>query len=66
MGIVFDGKIWAKFGQCRTLEKSGIVLQIEKSAESSDDDLTWYVFRFEEAVPHLTSSNSRAILIVEK
>ena len=38
-------------------EKNGILLQIEKVAESSDIDLICYVFSFEDAIAHLEISN---------
>ena len=37
-------------GSGRTVEKSGIPLQIEKILETNDGDLTCYVFRLEDAV----------------
>ena len=39
-------------GSCRAVEKSGILLQIEKAAETSGGDLTSYVFSLEDAVAH--------------
>ena len=34
----------------RTMEKSGILIQIEKEVESSDGDLKYYFFSLEDAV----------------
>ena len=53
-------------GSGRAVEKSGILLQIEKVAEGSDGDLTCHVFSLEDAVAHLAVSNSSGILTIEK
>lgn len=67
MRRVFNDKIWADtcsstditlHGSGRAVGKSGIVLQFEKAAESSDFDLTCHVFSIENAVAHLDSSDS--------
>ena len=50
----------------RTVEKSGILLQIEKASEASDDDLTCYVFSLEDAVTHISVTNPSGILTIEK
>ena len=50
----------------RTVEKSGILLQIEKVPEASNDDLTCYVFSLEDAVAHLSVTNPSGILTIEK
>ena len=50
----------------RAVEKSGIMLQIEKAPETSDDDLMCYVFSLENAVAHLSVADPREILTVEK
>ena len=50
----------------RAVEKSGILLQIEKAPEASNDDLTCYVFSFEDAVGHLSVTDPRGILTIEK
>ena len=47
------------------VEKSGILLQIEKAPEISGD-LTWYVFSLEDPVDHLSITNSGGILTIEK
>ena len=41
-------------GSSRAVEKSGILLQIEKAPEASNGDLTCYVFSLEDAVAHLS------------
>ena len=46
-------------------EKSGILLQIEKAPEASGD-LMCSVFSLEDAVAHLSVTNSCGILTVEK
>ena len=40
----------------RTAENS-ILLQIDKAAESSDGDLTYYAFSLEDALAHLATSH---------
>ena len=50
----------------RAVQKSGILLQIEKAPETSNDDLTCYVFSFEDAVGHLSVTDPRGILTIEK
>ena len=52
-------------GSGRTVEKSGILLQIEKVPEVSGD-LTCYVFSVEDAVAHLSVTNPSGILTIEK
>ena len=51
-------------GTGRAVEKSGILLQIEKSPERSGGDLTCYVFSFEDAVAHLSFTDPSRILIM--
>ena len=53
-------------GSGRAVEKSSILLQIEKEAESSDDDLTCLVFSLEDAVAHLAVSDASGSLTIEK
>ena len=53
-------------GSSRAVEKSGILLQIEKVAESNDGDLTCRVFSLENAVSHLAVSDPSGILTIEK
>ena len=53
-------------GSGRTVEKSGILLQIEKAAETSGGDLTCYVFSLEDAVAHLSVTDPNGILTIEK
>ena len=54
------------YGFGRTSEKRSILLRIEKAAESSDGDLSCYVFSFEDVVTHLAVSNLGRILAIEK
>ena len=53
-------------GNGGAVEKSGILLQIEKATETSNSDLTWYVFSFEDAVVHLSVTNPSGNLTIEK
>ena len=53
-------------GSDRAVEKSGILLQIEKAAETSDGDLACYVFSLEEAVAHLSFTDTSRVLTIEK
>ena len=53
-------------GSGRTVEKSGILLQIEKVPETSNGDLTCYVFSLEDAVAHLSVTDPSGILTTEK
>ena len=50
----------------REVEKSGILLQIEKASEPSGGDLTCYVFSLEDAVAHLSVIDPSGILSIEK
>ena len=75
MGRFFDGKTcimdWYTFEHLQHTSqqwqgrKSGILLQIEKAPEASGD-LMCYVFSLEDAVAHLSVTNSCGILTVEK
>ena len=53
-------------GSGRVVEKSNILLQIEKAPETSGGDLTCYVFSLEDAVAHLSFVNPGGILTIEK
>ena len=53
-------------GSGRTVEKSGILLQIEKVPETSNGDLTCHVFSLEDAVAHLSVTDPSGILTIEK
>ena len=53
-------------GTGRTVEKSGILLQIEKAPEAIDGDLTCCVFSLEDAVAHLSVTNPSGILTIGK
>ena len=48
-------------GSGRAVEKSDIILQIEKALEASNGDLTCYVFSLEDAVSHLSVIDSSGI-----
>ena len=52
-------------GSGKAVEKSGILLQIDKARETSGD-LTCYVFSFEDAVTHLSVTNPSGILTTGK
>ena len=52
-------------GSGRTVEKSGILLQIEEVLEASGD-LTCYVFSLEDEVTHLSVTDPSGILTIEK
>ena len=52
-------------GSGRTVEKSGILLQIEKVSEACGD-LMCYVISLEDAVAHLSVTNPSGILTIEK
>ena len=52
-------------GSGRTVERSGILLQIERAADASDGDLVCYVFSLEDAVARLNTSSGE-ILANEK
>ena len=53
-------------GSSRAVEKSGILLQIEKAPETSNGDLKCYVFSLEDAVAHPSANDPSGILIIEK
>ena len=53
-------------GSGRAVEKSGILLQIEKVPEASDGDLICYVFSLEDAVALLSVTNFGGILTIQK
>ena len=56
----------ALYGNGRAVEKSGILLQVEKELETTGGDLTCYVFSLEEAVAHISTSDPSGILTTEK
>ena len=53
-------------GSGRTVEKSGILLQIEKIPETSNGDLTCCVFSLKDAVAYLSVTDLSGILTIEK
>ena len=53
-------------GSGRAVEKSGIMLQIERAPETGDDHLMCYVFSLEDAVAHLSVTDPSGILTIEK
>ena len=56
----------ALHGSGMTVEKSGIMLQIEKAPETRDGHLMCYVFSLEDAVTHLSVTDPGGILTIEK
>ena len=50
----------------RAVEKSGILLQIEKAPEVSGGDLTCHVFSLEDTAARLNVTNPSVILTIEK
>ena len=50
----------------KTVEKSGILLQTEKVPETSNGDLTCYMFSVENAVEHFSVTDPSGILTIEK
>ena len=52
-------------GSGRAVEKNGILLQIEKAADTTGGDLTCHVFSLEDAVAHLSFTNPNGILTIE-
>ena len=53
-------------GSGRTVDRSGILLQIERAAEQNDDDLLCYVFSLEDSVCHLNNHHDGELLTIEK
>ena len=53
-------------GSGRTVEKSGILLQVEKAAKNNDGDLACHVFSLADTVVHLAVSDPSRILTIEK
>ena len=53
-------------GSGRIVEKSGILLQIEKAPETNNGDLTCYIFGLEDALAHLSVNDPDGILTIEK
>ena len=77
MGRFFDNKfaLWIDtrsstnnilHGSGRAVEKSGILLQIEKAPETIGGDLTCYAFSLEDAVAHLSVTDPSGVLTIEK
>ena len=53
-------------GSGRAVEKSGILLQLEKATETSAGNLTCYVFSLEDTVAYLSVTDPSGILTTEK
>ena len=53
-------------GSGRAVEKSGILLQIEKALEASGGDLICHVFSLEDTMARLNVTNRSSILTIEK
>ena len=51
-------------GSGRTVERSGILLQIECVADASDGDLVCYVFSLEDSVAHLNTSSGEIVFFM--
>ena len=56
----------ALHGNGMTVEKSGILLQIETAPETSGGDLMCYVFSLKDAVAHLSMTDPSGILTIER
>ena len=54
------------YGSNRMVEKSGILVQIEKVPEASNGDLTCYVFSLEDAVTHFAVTDLSEASTIEK
>ena len=75
MERIFNHKIWIMdrhssidntlHGSGRTVEKSGILLQIEKAPKASGVDLTCHVFSFEDVEAHMNVTDPKKILTIE-
>ena len=68
-GLWIDTRLITKntlHGSGRAVEKSGILLQIEKAPETSNGDLTGYVFSLEDAGTHQSVTDPSGILTIEK
>ena len=50
----------------RVVEKSGILLEIQKVSGTTNDDLKCYLFSLEDAVTHLSVTDPSSILTIEK
>ena len=50
----------------RAMEKSGILLQMDKAPETSNGDLTCYAVSLKDAVAHLNVTDSSGISTIEK
>ena len=53
-------------GSGRAVEKSGILLQLEKATETSAGNLTCYVFSLQDTVAYLSVTDPSGILTTEK
>ena len=54
------------YGSGRAVEKSGILLQIEKAPGTSGGDLTCYILSHKDAVLYLGVTNHSDIFTIEK
>ena len=59
-------QVLTTLGSGRTVEKCGILLQIEKVPERGNGDLTCYVLSLENVVAHLSVTDPSGILTIEK
>ena len=53
-------------GSGRVVEKSNVLLQLEKTAPISDGDHTHHVFSLQDPVAYLATSNPSGISTIEK
>ena len=53
-------------GSDRIVEKSSILLQIEKAPKANNGDLSCYIFSLEDAFAHLSVKDSDGILTIGK
>ena len=53
-------------GSGRIVEKSGILLQIEKALKANNGNLTHCIFSLEDALAHLSANDPDGILTNEK
>ena len=53
-------------GSGRTVEISGILVQIEKIPETNNGDFTCYLFSLGDAVAHISVTDPSGILTIEK
>ena len=65
-GLWIDTRSNTLHGSGKVVEKSGILLQIKKVPETSGGDLTCYVFSLENRLAHLSVTDAKVSLTIEK